>query len=133
MKGITVHEISEPGFHPVVDFEAWRVAIFNDADQWKAENLTYLQKHDLSDEVFVLLEGQCTLILFDENISSKIYGVRMEKGKVYNIRKGVWHTHILEARTKLIVVENSNTTPDNSPKVPLPYPVDLESLEYLNY
>jgi len=131
MKGIEAHDISKPGFHPVVDFESWRVAIFNDAEIWQEKNISYLQKHDLSDEVFVLLEGSCTLIISEETIPKKLYGIKMEKGKVYNIKKGVWHTHVLEEGTKVIVVENSNTSPDNSPKIPLPYPVDMKNIEYL--
>jgi len=132
MRGISVHDITESGFHPVVDFESWRVAIFNDAEIWKAENIKYLQKHDLSDEVFVLIEGACTLIISEETNPASMYGVKMEKGKVYNISKGIWHTHVLEPGTRVIVVENSNTTPVNSPKVPVPYPVDLEKLKYYN-
>lgn len=94
------------------------------------KNIHFLQKHMLTDEVFVLLQGECTLIISDENIPETMYGVRMEKGKIYNIPKGVWHSHVLSTGSKLIVVENSNTTPENSPKMPVPYPVDLHQLKY---
>ena len=122
MKEIQVSDIREDGFHPAVCFEKWKVAFLNSASMWEEENLTYLQKHDLSDEVFILLEGECTLILSGEEIPSKLYAVRLEKGKVYNVPKGTWHSHVLGKKTRVIVVENSDTALENSPKVPLPCP-----------
>ena len=47
----------------------------------------------------------------------------MEPELVYNIRKGVWHTHVLEDDTTVVVVENSDTVPENSPKMPLLHPL----------
>lgn len=117
---LQIFDTQEPGFHPVFVSETWKTAIFNSASQWKEENIRYLQKHLLTDEVFVLLEGNCTLILSDEEFPEKTYRVKMEPGKVYNIPRGVWHSHILGEHTKVLVVENSNTTKENSPKVPLP-------------
>lgn len=132
MEAIQTIDIQEEGFHPAVVFEGWKVAVFNNASIWKAENLTYLQKHNFSDEVFVLLKGECTLILSEEDEPKELYAVRMEKGKVYNIPKGKWHSHALGEDTSVCVVENSDTVPENSPKVPLPYPVDLEKIRYVN-
>lgn len=132
MKAIQIIDIREEGFHPAVVFEGWKVAVFNSAPIWKAENLTYLQKHNLSDEVFILLKGQCTLILSEEDEPKELYAVRMEPGKVYNIPKGKWHSHALGEETTVIVVENSDTVPENSPKVALPYPVDLNTIRYFN-
>lgn len=117
---LQIFDTQEPGFHPVLVAGTWKAAIFNDAPQWRAENISYLQKHLLTDEVFVLLEGACTLLLSDEEIPETICRVKMEPGKVYNVPKGVWHSHILEKHTKVLVVENSDTTVENSPKVPLP-------------
>lgn len=130
MAEIQVTDIREEGFHPAVCFESWKVAVFNSADIWKEENLTYLQKHDCSDEVFVLVEGECTLILSEEKVPRSLYAVKMEKGKVYNVPKGMWHSHVLGKKTKVIVVENRDTVPENSPKVPLPCPVRLKKMEY---
>ena len=43
----------------------------------------------------------------------------MRPGNVYNIRKGVWHTHALAPDAKVRIVENRDTTNDNSPVLPL--------------
>jgi hypothetical protein len=43
----------------------------------------------------------------------------MEPYKIYNIKKSVWHTHTLSRDGKVLIVENRNTTLDNSPFCPL--------------
>ena len=43
----------------------------------------------------------------------------MEPGKIYNIKKGVWHNHIMDEGTEVLIVENRNTCDDNSPIIPL--------------
>lgn len=77
-------------------------------------------KHIFSDEVFVLLYGECILLLSGEEEPGNIYGVKLEKGKVYNVPKGMWHSHVLGDNTKILVVENQDTVPENSPKIPFP-------------
>ncbi len=130
MAGLHVFETKEPGFHPAVIFESWKVSVFNSAPVWREENISYLQKHDFSDEVFVLLDGECTLLISREEKPKDIYGVKLEKGKIYNVPKGTWHSHVLGENTKILVVENTNTVPGNSPKIPLPCRLDLQALEY---
>ena len=39
---------------------------------------------------------------------------RMEKNKIYNIKKGVWHGSAMSRDAKLLVVENQNTSRDNT-------------------
>ena len=130
MRGLQIIETKEPGFHLAVIFESWKVSIFNSSELWIEENITCLQKHEYSDEAFVLLEGECTLIISEKENLESVYGVKMERGKVYNILKGVWHTHVLEKDTKIIVIENSNTVPENSPKISYPGKLKLTDLEY---
>lgn len=130
MENIQIFTKEEPGFHPAVTFEGWKVSVFNSAPAWREENLTYLQKHNLSDEVFILLGGECILILSGEEVPRELFAVKMEPNRIYNIPKGVWHTHVLKEGAKVIVVENANTAPSNSPKTPLPYPVNLKTIRY---
>jgi hypothetical protein len=39
----------------------------------------------------------------------------MQPFKIYNVKKSVWHSHTLSRDAKLLIVENRNTTFDNSP------------------
>ena len=38
----------------------------------------------------------------------------MEKNKVYNVKRGMWHTVILKPDAKVIVVANADTSKQNS-------------------
>jgi len=36
--------------------------------------------------------------------------------KLYNVKRGVWHSHTLNNDASVLIVENSDTTIQNSPK-----------------
>jgi mannose-6-phosphate isomerase-like protein (cupin superfamily) len=73
-------------------------------------------KHRLTDEAFVLLQGKCTLLVdvSAANNHEDIKPVEMKAGKVYCVHKGIWHNMIMSKDAKLILVENANTSADNS-------------------
>ncbi len=59
-----------------------------------------------------------------------MYAVKMLPEKIYNIRRGTWHNRVLTDDARVLVVENDDTSDANSPKHPVPYPVDLGSIAY---
>ena len=116
MEQIETLRYDENGYKRLVFFENWRVALMNDGPKTTLEGLSYFQKHDETDEVFVLLEGRCVLLMagFGEN-PGEISAVDMEPGSMYNVKKGAWHTHYFAPNTKVVIVENADTVPENSP------------------
>lgn len=113
---IEIKEYTGIGYSPVIDYESWRVAILNYIDELDVPNLKTMQKHSLSDEVFVLLNGSCTLFSAGNGDEiGDISATKLEPYKMYNVKKGVWHTHTLEPNTMVLIVENQNTCDDNSP------------------
>ena len=116
MEHIETLRYDEKGYKSLVFFENWRVAFMNDSPKTTLEGLSYFQKHDETDEVFVLLEGRCVLLMagFGEN-PGEISAVDMEPGSMYNVKKGAWHTHYFAPNTKVVIVENADTALENSP------------------
>lgn len=108
------------GYLPVIDFEAWRVAFLNYSEDLRPENLKSMQRHNETDEVFVLLKGRCLLFIGDgrESVTS-ISAENMKPYHAYNVKKGVWHTHTLSEDAMVLIVENRDTTHANSPFCPL--------------
>ena len=47
-----------PGYEPVATCGEWLVALMNDSPQYAAGEIRTMQKHTLTDEVFVLLSGR---------------------------------------------------------------------------
>ena len=116
MKGIEVIEFQSKGYQPLVDYESWRVAVLRFCDDLKPEAVVSMQKHDLTDEVFVLLQGKCVLYEAGKgNQPEEITAVLLEAGKLYNVKKGVWHNHTMSEDGMVLIVENQNTMDENSP------------------
>jgi hypothetical protein len=119
----TLLEISQytgEGYQPLVDFENWRVAILRYIDELEPQNLSTMQRHNETDEVFVLLEGRCILFLGEgDSTITRIHAQDMEPLKLYNVKRACWHTHTLSKDASVLIVENRDTTTLNSPQMDL--------------
>lgn len=103
------------GMQRVFENEKWTVGIKN----WKPANditgIDCLERHNQTDELFVLVEGSCTLLYANEAEGKlEIKAVKMEKDKVYNIPATLWHNTVTCKDTKMILIEDSNTSMENS-------------------
>ncbi|SIQ79705.1 WxcM-like domain-containing protein [Halanaerobium kushneri] len=117
---IEIKSYTEEGYQPVIDFNSWRVAVLNYCEELLVENIDKMQKHNQTDEVFILLKGECTLFLAEgEEEIENIYAQKMEPFKLYNIKKSVWHTHTLSKEAMVLIVENQDTDLSNSPEIDL--------------
>lgn len=113
---IEVSEYTEEGYKPLVDYKTWRVALLNYIDELLPEQIKSMQKHNETDEIFVLLSGKC--ILFSGGASDdieEIDAIDMEPLKIYNVKQSVWHTHTLSEGASVLIIENSDTGDKNSP------------------
>ncbi|PKN37404.1 MAG: hypothetical protein CVU62_10460 [Deltaproteobacteria bacterium HGW-Deltaproteobacteria-2] len=105
------------GYKPLIDYDKWRVAILRYCDELLPERILTMQRHDETDEVFVLLEGRCILFLGEgNNTIDSITAVDMVPRKLYNVKRGAWHSHTLSNDASVLIVENCDTTVQNSPK-----------------
>jgi hypothetical protein len=117
---LEVSEYDATGYAPVVDFQTWRVAMLNYIDELEPDKIDNLQCHNETDEVFVLLKGHCILFCAEVDQNNNIIDIaswNMELNKTYNIKRGVYHTHTLSEDAKVLIIENRDTTDDNSPKI----------------
>jgi len=113
---VEIHEHNQPDYKPLVDFQSWRVALINYTAELLPGKITQMQKHSETDEVFVLLTGKCILFLGEgaETITG-IHAVDMEPFKLYNVKRNAWHSHTFSEDARVLIVENKETTVDNSP------------------
>lgn len=120
MKKIEEFAFEGEGLTRVFENPKWIVGIKN----WKPANditgIDCLERHNETDELFVLLAGHCTLLYANEEKGGlTIQAVNMEPMKVYNIPATLWHNTVTQKDTKLILVEDSNTGMSNSDVLPL--------------
>ncbi len=117
---LQIRDYHGAGFKPLVHFGAWRVAVLRPEAGACAESLTTMERHNQTDEVFVLTEGKAILLIGGGR--QKLEGVfpqQMQRGKIYNVRCGVWHAILLSQDASILIVENCDTTVQNSQYVDL--------------
>ena len=106
---IEILEYNGEGYAPIMHFGEWRVALLNYAERFAPACPIKLERHLLTDEVFVLLEGEATLFIGEEMVAYP-----MEKNKIYNVKQGAWHRITASKDAKVLIVENHNTSKENS-------------------
>ena len=109
---IEILDYTGPGYMPIVDFGAWRVAFLRCEE--RLAHLKKLERHMETDEVFVLLEGKATLYIGLEKEPFE-----MEPFKMYNVKQAVWHAIVVSEDAKVLIVENRDTTEANSEYIEL--------------
>jgi len=103
------YEYTGEGYERTMHYDQWRVALANFGDSFNREKFCKIERHMLTDEVFVLLTGKATLI-----IGKELKQVEMEPGKIYNVKAAVWHACWMSEDAKILIVENHNTSKDNT-------------------
>ena len=118
---LQVIEHTGENYKPVVHFGAWRVAFLNYHARFRHENITQLERHVLTDETFTLLRGWAILYIGDGDgeHAGTIRALRLEPCKLYNVRQGVWHAIETGPDTSVMITENNDTCPANTPKIPI--------------
>lgn len=104
------------GMKVVYDGGDWVIGIKNYKVANDITTLRTLERHNRTDESFVLLEGSCTLLAYDETKdgTDSLELVSMEPHIVYTLPQGAWHTTIMKPHTKMVLIERSGTSMDNS-------------------
>ena len=107
--GIEIYDYNGDNYQTAMRFDSWRVAYLNHGDRFSEENFEKIERHNESDEVFILLAGKATLIIGEE-----LNRIEMEPHKLYNVPKGVWHHIFTLEGTSVLIVENEDTGTENS-------------------
>lgn len=94
-------------FKVMMQFENWKIGFLRYSERFSKFN--QLERHLKTDEAFVLLSGSATLYTEAEQI-------KMQKCALYNIPKGEWHHITVSENATVMVVENNNTSKDNTEK-----------------
>jgi hypothetical protein len=117
---LEVSEYTDVGYQPLIAYGAWRVAILNSIDELLPENIGKMQRHDNTDEIFVLLKGHCILFIgTGADRVAEIHAEDMQPLKLYNMKRSTWHTHTLDQDAMVLIIENDDTGPRNSPEIEL--------------
>ncbi len=99
------------GFRPLVTCGDWTVALMNWEHRFDPTGIGDIERHNETDEVFVLTKGHSVLFIANEN---GIQAYDMLPGIVYNVTRSTWHSVIGTHQTTWLIVESKNTTKFNT-------------------
>lgn len=115
MKNYEVLDFNGFGYQKLFHFNTWRIAVLKYIKELEIDNIQYVECHHDTDEVFILLEGECRLYFYNQQNGFDY--VDMIKNQTYVIHKDIYHTHVLNKQAKLIIVENEDTCDENSSRI----------------
>jgi hypothetical protein len=117
---LDITEYTGEGYQPLIAYGEWRVAILRYIDELLPHNIGKMQRHNNTDEIFVLLQGRCILFIgTGTDRVAEILAEDMQPLKLYNMKRGTWHTHTLDQHATVLIIENDDTGPGNSPEIDL--------------
>lgn len=95
--------------------EAWLVGIKNYKPASGITQMEILERHNLTDELFIPVAGESILVVAAElDGTLDFYAERMEISKIYCVGKGEWHNVVMRSDAKLVLVERPDTGMGNS-------------------
>ena len=104
---LEIYDWSGEGFEPLVFTDKWQAALLNWEPLFDRVNLDQIERHNYTDEVFVLLRGQA--VLFTRPEHGALQAVEMTAGTIYNVPAGVWHNIVATRDVSFLIVENRDT------------------------
>ena len=117
---IEIQDYQGEGFRVLISFGAWRVAVLRYLDEIQPEKNASLERHTQTDEVFILTQGRGVLILGGNGPRVEHLVLQpLAAGKVYNVRRDVWHTVLLSRDATVLIVENQDTGTANTEYLPI--------------
>lgn len=117
MKLYETYEVSGIGYEKLFNFKSWRLAKLNYIDELNISHLNFIECHLNTDEVFILLDGQCDMFLLDNKNPKTFDHFKLEINKVYRIPKNVYHAHALSKEAKVLIIEEDDTSDANSDRI----------------
>lgn len=98
------------GYNPFLIKENWQVAQLNYMPEQDLLDITKMDRHFLTDEVFILLKGTAILIAGTENNNEfQFECVKMKEGITYNIPVRLWHNIAMDKDAEVIIFEKNKT------------------------
>jgi mannose-6-phosphate isomerase-like protein (cupin superfamily) len=104
---VDIYEYDGLGYNPLLLTPNWQAAILNWDPSCERVNLQEIERHNHTDEVFVLLRGRA--VLFSRRDGESLQACELKPGVIYNVPKRVWHGLVANKEASFLIVEDLNT------------------------
>lgn len=103
---LEIHTYNGIGYQPLVFSDGWQAALLNWEPIFDLANAGEIERHNQTDEVFVLWRGRAVIFVSD---GEQLQVEEMQAGAIYNVPRGVWHNLLARRDASWIIVENRDT------------------------
>lgn len=109
-----------PGIGGTVEGREYTILLLNYLPRLSPDKIADMQRHLETDESFILLQGKAVLFAAEgADAPGELQHYVMEPGVIYTVPKNIWHTQAMTEDAKILLVENSGTVAENSPRCPI--------------
>ncbi|SHJ08385.1 hypothetical protein [Pseudozobellia thermophila] len=120
--------INEEGYHPFIIKKGWQLAKLNYTKEQHISQITQLDVHLKTDEIFVAITGKAVLIAAEIIENEPKFEIELMKvNQIYNIPKGVWHNIAMEEGSEVFIAEKADTHVSDFEH----FPLDNDKIEEL--
>ena len=110
MNLIEMYQRGNEGYDPFLIREGWQVARLTYLPAQDMLGIKKMDRHLLTDELFILLRGNAVLIAaVEQNNNFQFEFAKMQPGIPYNIPARQWHNIAMDRDAELIIVEKDQT------------------------
>ncbi len=100
----------EAGYEPILIRDGWQIGHLNFMPGLAADAIDRVERHQRTDEVFILFRGSSLLVAGEETPAGlRLEVVAMEPGVTYNIPASCWHTIAMAPGDLVLIVERDGT------------------------
>ena len=112
-------EPKKSGFDKVFDNANFKCAYITHSEDYSFGKVTTMKRHNLTDEIFVLLSGKAVMLTLENDIFTE---TPLEENVAYNVEAGTWHYLAVTEDTSVFVTENADTSSANTDVLDLTTP-----------
>jgi hypothetical protein len=105
--GLEVFQWEGQGYQPLIFSQDWQVAQLNWEPLFDLEKLGEIERHNHTNEVFVLVRGRA--LLFTLTDGGYMQAEDMVSNVLYNVTQGSWHNLLATRDATWIIVEKRDT------------------------
>ena len=117
---LTVTSYDGPGIGGTVEGREYTILLLNYLPRLAPDKITDMQRHLETDESFILLQGRAVLFAAaGEDRPGELEHYVLQPGTIYTVPRNIWHTQAMTEDAKILLVENSGTVAENSPRCPI--------------
>lgn len=108
---LTTKSPEKSGFEKFFFNDNFKCAFITASPQYSFGKVTQMKRHNLTDEIFVLLSGRAVILICENGAFSE---TELKEGRAYDVGKGTWHYLAVSDDALVFVVENADTDASNT-------------------